>query len=118
MTWPYPGDSALARARRVAHAYRARLHAADPQACAALDATMRGWGQGWVVPRVVTVDPGAWLTPAEAADLAVMSTDQLRILRARGRITGRRVGNRWEYQAADVIALSANPRQRNGNEDQ
>lgn len=110
--WPYPGDSPIARARRVAHAYRARLHDINTQACDEMDKRMRDWGQDWVIPRVVAYDPGEWLTPAEAADLAAVDTDTLRQLRRRGRLSGRRNGRSWEYRAADVLALNTTPRRR------
>lgn len=114
-TWPYPGDGPLARARRVAHAYRAVLVGIDPDACAALDRNMRRWGQGWAIPRVVTYDPEAMLTPSEAADLLACDPATLRELRARGRLVGVKEGRTWRYRAADVIALTVNPRSRKRN---
>lgn len=110
--WPYPGDSPVARARRVAHAYRARLHLADPQQCADLDATMRGWGQTWAVPTVVTYDLDDWLSVAQAAEVGAVSPAMLRVWRHRGRIIGRQQGRVWFYQARDVVALAAEPRHR------
>jgi hypothetical protein len=115
VSWPYPGDGPLARARRVAHAYRARLAEIDPQGCAELDDAMRRWGQGWAVPRVVTYDPDAMLTPAEAAELAACDPATLRQHRLRGRLTGEPHGRTWRYRAADIIALSAKPRNRERN---
>jgi hypothetical protein len=114
MSWPYPGDSPVARARRVAHAYRARLQTADPPACADLDATMRAWGQQWAVPRVLTVEPDAWVTASEAADLAAVSLGALRELRRRQRLTGRKVDGRWQYQVKEIVALGARKRARTG----
>lgn len=121
MAWPYPGDGLLTRARRVAHAYRARLHAADPQACEDLDAAMRRWGQHWAVPSIVAVDPDQWLTPSEAAEIGLVGTATLRVWRARGKLTGRKTtgpngGIRWEYRARDVMALAAESRRRKTTE--
>lgn len=111
--WPYPGDSPVVRARRVAHAYRAKLADIDPQACAQLDATMRKFGQQWAVPRVLTYDPAAWLNPTEAADLAGVRPDTLRIWRLRGLLVGRKTeAGEWEYRASDIIALTTKPRTR------
>jgi hypothetical protein len=113
MTWPYPGDSPLARARRIAHAYRARLRPADPEACAELDDLMARWGETWAVPTIDLHDLDAWLTPAEAADFACVRPAQLRDWRRRGRLTGRqRHDGTWEYQARDVLQLLANTRTR------
>jgi hypothetical protein len=113
--WPYPGDSVLARARRVGQAYRARLHDADPDACAELDRLMAAWGQTWVVPRAQLHDLDDWVGPTEAADLAAVDPAQLRVWRRRGRITGRQRADRsWEYRVRDVMALLADVRHRTG----
>lgn len=114
--WPFPGDAPLARARRVAHAYRSRLSELAPEACAELDARMRRWGQGWAVPRVVTYTPDSMLTAAEAADLAACDPATLRQYRARGLLAGHRRGNTYRYRAGDVIALFARKRQRRTKE--
>ena len=112
MTWPYRGDSPLVQARRVALAYRQQLDQVDPQRCAKLDKIMTGWGQGWAIPRPITADPDAWLGPADAADLATVSTTDLRRLRAEGRLSGRRGPDGWKYQVREIMALSAEPRTR------
>lgn len=110
--WPYPGDSPLARARRVAQAYRARLQDADPAAAAALDRLMTAWGQGWVTPRAELFDLDDWVGPADAAELAAVDPAQLRVWRHRGRITGRQGPDGWEYQVRDVLALISTVRHR------
>jgi hypothetical protein len=111
--WPYPGDSPLARARRVAQAYRAALDTADPDTCRRLDGLARRWGETWAVPSVSVHDLDDWLTPAQAADLACVSTGHLRVWRHRGRLTGRqRLDGTWEYLARDVINLVTATRRR------
>jgi hypothetical protein len=113
MSWPYPGDAPIVRAKRVAWAYRQRLEEADPGACHTLDAIMRLHGQTWVVPQPVTADPQAWIGAADAAELAGISMSALASLRRSGRICGRcRTPRRWEYQVGEVQALAANPRTR------
>jgi hypothetical protein len=72
--WPYPGDSPLVRARKIAQSYRAHLHAASPDVCAAVDDMARAFGETWIVPRVVTVDDDDELSPAEAADYLCIGT--------------------------------------------
>lgn len=111
--WPWRGDSQAARLRRITHAYRARLARVAPDECAELDAIMRKLGQHWVIPRPVTIDPQAWVSAADAAELAAVDAATIHRLRGRGRIAGRRVGaNRWEYRVADILALSGNVRTR------
>lgn len=67
-TWPYPADTVLDRARRVAHAYRHALQQLDPERCQALDAQMAALGQPWVAPTLSTHEPDDLLTAALAAD--------------------------------------------------
>jgi len=110
--WPYRGDSPNAKLRRVAHAYRARLARVAPDECAELDTIMRRLGQHWVIPRPVTTDPQAWVSAQDAAELAAVDAATIHRLRERGRLTGRRVGVRWEYRVADILALSGTTRTR------
>jgi hypothetical protein len=111
--WPYPGDSPLARARRLAQAYRAALADTDPGACDQLDERARTWGETWIVPAVITHDLDDWLTPTQAADLACVDPAHLRTWRHRGRLTGRqRPDGGWEYQARDILELLTNRRRR------
>ncbi len=111
-TWPYPGDGPIARARRVAHAYRAALLEADPNACDELDTRMRVFGQTWAVPRVITHEPDEWLPVADAADVAAVDVPTLRQWRRRGLLEGRRIDGVWHYRPDEIIALSADPRVR------
>lgn len=77
--WPWPGDTALTIARRVAVAYRTHLHAANPAVCDALDAAMRDYGQHWVLPTpVVDGDGMGAVTTREAAARAGVSVDVIR----------------------------------------
>lgn len=120
MSWPYPGDSPLVRARRVALAYRQRLQQISPQACAELDERMDQLGQGWAIPRPVIADPNAWISSRDAADLAAVAVATLYDLRKSGRLTGRRTkSGRWEYQVREIMALATQPRTRKktGNTD-
>lgn len=110
--WPWPGDAPIARARRVAIAYRARLYEVDPGGCGELDRQVRAAGEGWAVPRAVAYDPDEWLTPAVAADLAGISVPALARLRRTGRISARYTGRGHRFLASDVAALIATPRTR------
>lgn len=111
--WPYPGDSPNARARRVAHAYRATLETYAPLACQQLDNRMRDLGQHWVTPDHITIDPDQWLSPAQAADLMCVETDTIRQMRRRGILTGRKTGHHWQYQTREIEQAFAQPRERN-----
>lgn len=67
--WPFPGDTALDRARRIAQSYRAELVAADPAAAGVLDARALAYGETWIVPQLATVDLDDLVTVDEAAEL-------------------------------------------------
>lgn len=114
--WPFPGDTVLARARKVALAYRARLAEKDPQGCHALDARMTEWGETWTTQRVETIKPDDWIPSRAAADLASVHPETPAAWRRAGLIEGRKVGyNRWEYRAGDILAQSARMKRRGSN---
>ncbi|KZM68329.1 hypothetical protein [Nocardia terpenica] len=48
--WPWPADTPLQRARKIAGSYRAALHQLDPGRCADLDRRAVELGQGWIAP--------------------------------------------------------------------
>ncbi|WP_069164894.1 hypothetical protein [Nocardia altamirensis] len=48
--WPFPGDTALQRARKIAGSYRAALRQVAPERCAELDRRAVELGQDWVAP--------------------------------------------------------------------
>jgi hypothetical protein len=68
--WPWPKETALGRARRVAVSYRSALEQANSAACALLDAEMLVYGQRWVVPVVVPYTADDLLTADQVADYA------------------------------------------------
>lgn len=114
MTWPYPGDSPVARTRRVAIAYRAALEQTAPLSCAALDKLIGGeFGQTWVLPGFAGYEPDEWLSPADAAALACVEVDTIRQMRRRGVIHGRQYQGRWQYRAKEIVDAFAQPRSRN-----
>jgi hypothetical protein len=112
-SWPYAGDSPVARARRIARAYRAQLEHLDPDGCIVLDRQFVGWGEKWMVSRPVTYALDDWLTPAEVADFCATSTSNLRRLRLAGRIKGvQDEAGQWRYQLREVLTVIAGPRTR------
>jgi hypothetical protein len=76
--WPYPLDTALDRARKVAGMYRARLRALDVGACDILDDTAVSFGEDWMLEKPDIVDPDRELTTAEAAELVRVHPDTIR----------------------------------------
>jgi hypothetical protein len=54
--WPWPGDTPLDRARRVALSFRNALYEINPDAAMAIDDQVTEWGELWVVPVVETID--------------------------------------------------------------
>lgn len=76
--WPFPGDTALLRARRIALAYREHLRNLNPQLCAAIDESMRAYGQTWIAPEADPYDDYDAITTAEAAQLVDVSQETIR----------------------------------------
>lgn len=82
--WPWPVDTALVRARRVARSYRDALEAADPPTCRYLDAEMTRLGQRWVLPMVSPYDADDYLTADLVADFAQVSPKTVYTWRRKG----------------------------------
>lgn len=66
--WPWPADTPLDRARRVAEFYRDALRRSDLDAADAIDEWAAARGQGWVVGARWTYDEDELLTLDEVAD--------------------------------------------------
>jgi hypothetical protein len=76
--WPFPGDSELDKARRVARDYRTELMRVDPELCARMDDAARRLGQDWVTPQLALVDANTVITVAEAAEYMCLSESAIR----------------------------------------
>lgn len=63
--------TSLEWARGIALSYRSRLHAADPAACAELDAAALKLGQGWVTPVAIP----EWADNEEVLDAELTPAD-------------------------------------------
>ena len=109
--WPFPGDSAIARARKVALAYRAELMVANPGAAERIDRNVVRWGERWAVPGVIA-DDDAYVTAIEAGDMLGVTAATISACRTEGRIEGVRVGRRYEYRIGDVYKLGVTLRTR------
>lgn len=107
--WPWPADTLTDRARRIARSYRDALFTADPQRCRQLDEQATHLGQGWVVPRILTVQPDDLLTRWQAADYAGVKAKTITEWRRRGlKVTATPDGDR--YRVADLIDYQAERR--------
>lgn len=111
-SWPFPGESPLARARRAAQAYRTALAASDPAAAARLDDRLTAWGETWMVPKLITYGPDDMLTAAQAGEVLCISAAAVNNLRRAGRLPGTRENGMWRYRAREVTKLLAEPRRR------
>jgi hypothetical protein len=112
--WPFPGDSAIVRARKIAWAYQAALRELKPEMADELDQRFRSWGENWVAP-AQSYGPEDWVTAKEAAAISGLSVGTISGLRVRGRITGVLVDKkRFMYRVADIHRLSGVVRSRSG----
>ncbi|GAA1962044.1 helix-turn-helix domain-containing protein [Amycolatopsis minnesotensis] len=112
--WPWPGDSPLDRARRVARTYREALLRDAPETCAELDDRCRELGQSWVVPKPLTFGQDDLLDADEVADMCDVRPGTVRQWRRRGLPTVDTVDG-VRYRVADVLAYHADRRIRRAN---
>jgi len=110
--WPFPGDSPVAIARKVAQAYRNALRLNSRDFCNQIDEQMAAMGQLWVVPQVITASDDDFVDAEQAADLAGVKIDTIRQWRARGRLHGELTVNGWRYLVGDVRAVAEGIRTR------
>jgi hypothetical protein len=66
--WPFPGDTEVDKARRVAHDYRRELARFAPDLCDRLDEAFHRLGQHWVAPVRAALDLNAQLRAAHLAE--------------------------------------------------
>ena len=109
--WPWPADTAVERARRIARAYRDIAINAEPHSCVELDEQMREWGQTWVTPKYTINDPDELLTTNEVAEYCDVHPGSVDQWRRRGLpVTMTPDGPR--YLLADVLDYHAERRRR------
>lgn len=107
--WPFPDDSSIERARRVAVAYRTALQIADPGTCAQLDERMRYFNQGWVLGQLSTRDDNDLVSGREAAELLSVTPGAIRVYRSRGQLFGHRTASGWMYRVGDLRNFRPTP---------
>ena len=112
--WPWPADTQLDRARRIAQSYREVLAAIAPDRCAQLDDRARACGQDWVTPQLVTVDVDELLPAGEVAKLAGVQRQTIYQWANRGFIPTHHPPNstRARYRVGDVLNHVAATRRR------
>lgn len=94
--WPYPGDTPLDRARRVATTYRAALAQLNPQRAAEIDAEMTRLGEPWIAPQPDTLNLDDEYSPRDLSEhLGGVPTEAtIRQWRTRGWLPDRRDDNK------------------------
>ncbi len=103
--WPFPGDSSIVRARKVALAYRElAAQFAPAEKLSEMDARFRRWGEGWMSP-VDTFGPDDWVNAKQAGQLAGMSGANVHKLRRNGEIRARYDGRKYLFQVGEVQQL-------------
>lgn len=104
--WPWPGDTEVDKARRVAHDYRRELARHDPDMCHRLDQAYQRLGQHWIAPVTATLDLEARLRPARLAEYLAgeVTANQISQWGSRRRIPRRtdRDG-RTVYRVGDIV---------------
>lgn len=124
--WPHEGDTPLQRARRIALAYRQHLKTANPQLCDAVDDMAAGFGETWMLERLLTVEAEHLVTTVEAAELAGVDAETIRQWRKRGYVARSGIRQKLEkrglnakgwplFRAADVLEIAATTRARRMN---
>ncbi|MGX6605640.1 hypothetical protein ACWKSP_26430 [Micromonosporaceae bacterium Da 78-11] len=76
--WPWPVDTPLDRARKIAGMYRRHLLTAAPGICASVDQAAREFGETWLLEREEIIEPKQELTTAQAAELAQVPIRRIR----------------------------------------
>ncbi len=115
--WPFKGDSPVARARKMALAYRAALEQYNRDLVKGMDDRFVRWGERWHTPQPVAYSDDDWIPTDDAAALIQITPGTLSRLRVSGRINGKLRkhvdgGRGFAFRVADVYKLSSELRPR------
>lgn len=111
--WPFPEDTQLERARRIAHSYQAALRSVDPQHCQRLDEKAVELGQTWVRPlESGVVDLDELLTAEQIGELLTVEPRTVRMWGYRGKIERLGEDGAPRYRFRDVIDHLAQTRRK------
>ena len=111
--WPFPADTPLERARRIARLYREALLNADLDLCHHLDAQSEHLGEGWIRPLETDIaDLDETFTAAELVAKLHIPVKPATIRRwgARGHIERLGPPGAPYYRIRDVLAYEATRR--------
>lgn len=114
--WPFPDDSSIERARKVAIAYRMALQEVSPEQCAVLDARMRHFNQAWILGQHDLWDDNDLVSGRDAAEMLSVTPGAVRQYRLRGLLRGYETAGGWAYRVADLREFRLMPpgRRRKG----
>lgn len=111
--WPWPADTPLDIARRIAQSYRTQLANSDPEACETLDRFAVEFGQTWITPAPVHFGEDDIVLAPEAAELAGVTAQVVFQWAYRGHIQRRPgPGGRTGFRVGDVLDHVAKTRQK------
>lgn len=118
--WPWPADTQLERARRVARAYRDVVAKLAPNVVAQLDAAMAERGQGWVDARPLAHDLDDLLTVEEAAEFSQVRPRTITTWRLERTppLPARHTPDGIRIRFGDLVAWQAGRRRRRTGPDQ
>lgn len=105
-TWPWPGDTALDRARRIARSLLALLPDTEQPLWAARAAAL---GETWLSDQLLRWTIDDIVSTKEAADIVQIGASTIRKWHSAGHLTA---VARGRYRVGDVIDCSAERRRR------
>lgn len=110
--WPFPGDTEVDKARRVARDYRGALADIAPDLCARIDAAARRLGQTWIAPQLAILELDDYVPAYQLAEHVGVKVDVIYQWAHRGHIT--RYGRKGKplYKVREAVDYHAKLRER------
>ena len=109
--WPWPADTPLDRARRIAQSYRDALFAHKPAECEHLDRKAAELGQGWIIPQVLVHSADDQLNTEQVAEFCNVQPRTVDAWRSRG-LKAIETNEGIRYLVRDVLDFNAERRKR------
>src|SRR6476646_5312852 len=111
--WPDPADSAVDRARAIAHSYRNLALELAPDRAEVLDRAARELGEHWVAPLLDTIAEGELVSTRRAAELMGVAEATVRSWGCRTGIPVEHFDGGWDLD--QLRAYKASQRRRQGH---